>query len=79
LGKRPISTWFIDCADSIIQHRLATRMKLGQKRSKTGSPVDHTAVFIRSQADMIIANNGSLEELRWRIDDTLFAAITLQA
>ncbi len=76
-GKRPIVTWFVDCSDSIIQHRLLTRMKLGNKRIKTESPVDHTALSIRHNADNIIPNNESLEELRWRVDDTLFSATTL--
>jgi histidinol phosphatase-like PHP family hydrolase/predicted nuclease with RNAse H fold/dephospho-CoA kinase len=78
LGKRPVLTWFVDCFDSIIQQRLAARMKMGEKGPKTSSPVDHTAPFIRSRADTIIGNNGSLEELRWRIDDTLFAALKLE-
>ncbi len=76
-GKRPIVTWFVDCSDSIIQHRLLTKTKLGNKRIKTESPVDHTALSIRHNADNIIPNNESLEELRWRVDDTLFAATTL--
>lgn len=79
LRKRLVLTWFIDCADSIIQQRLAIRMKLGQKRPGTGSPVDHTAPSIRSHANHAIPNNGSLEELRWKVDDALFAVTSLQA
>src|SRR5258708_1588322 len=73
LGSRPVLTWFVDCNEAIIQHRLAAKMKLGDKRPKTGSPVDHTALSIRQTADNVISNDGSLEELRWRVDDTLFA------
>lgn len=72
LGARPVVTWFVDCNDTIIQHRLATRARIGDKKSKTGSPVDHTAQSIRHQSDNIVSNNDSLEDLRWRIDDTLF-------
>ena len=77
LGKRPVVTWFVDCNDSIIKHRLITRTKMGDKKLKTGSPVDHTAPAIRQHADRIIPNNESLEELRWRIDDALFASIII--
>ena len=77
LVKRRIITWFVECSDVVLQHRLATKTKLGDKRVKSGSPVDHTASAIRYQADSIIPNNGSLEELRWRVDDTLFNATTL--
>jgi len=78
-GMKPILTWFVDCNDSIIQERLITKSKLGDKRSKTGSPVDRTASSIRHTADEVISNNGSLEELRWRVDDALFAATILCA
>lgn len=78
LGKRKALIWFIDCTDSIIQQRLEVRKKIGQKRSATSSPVDHTAALIRNRADTVITNNGSLEELRWRVDDALFAATSLQ-
>ena len=78
LGERPLVTWFVDCNDSIIKHRLITRTKMGDKKLKTGSPVDHTAPVIRQQADRIIPNNESLEELRWRIDDALFASLIIR-
>jgi histidinol phosphatase-like PHP family hydrolase/predicted nuclease with RNAse H fold/dephospho-CoA kinase len=77
VGSRPILTWFVDCTDSIIRQRLAGKKKLGEERARNGSPVDHTASTIRREADSIIPNSGSLEELRWRIDDTLFAVLTL--
>jgi histidinol phosphatase-like PHP family hydrolase/predicted nuclease with RNAse H fold/dephospho-CoA kinase len=77
LAARPVVTWFVDSSDSIIQHRLAAKRKLDEQRLRSGSPVDHTAPIIRREADNIISNNGSLEDLRWRVDDTLFAATTL--
>jgi dephospho-CoA kinase len=77
LGKRPVVTWFVDCNDSIIQHRLVSRSKSGDKKIKTGSPVDHTALSIHHEADNTIPNNDSLEDLRWRVDDTLFGALNL--
>jgi histidinol phosphatase-like PHP family hydrolase/predicted nuclease with RNAse H fold/dephospho-CoA kinase len=79
LGDRAVLTWYVDCDDSIIRQRLATRTKLGQVRFKTGSPVDRTAGSVRREADAVIPNNGSLEALRWRVDDTLFESMTLSA
>lgn len=78
LGRRPVITWFVDCDDSVIQRRLATKTKFGNNRIKSGSPVDRTAPSIRHEANDIISNNGSLEELRWFVDDVLFASLTLR-
>jgi histidinol phosphatase-like PHP family hydrolase/predicted nuclease with RNAse H fold/dephospho-CoA kinase len=78
LGGRPVLTWFVDSTDAVIRQRLAAKHKLGEQRIKSASPVDHTALAIRREADQIVSNNGSLEELRWRIEDKLFAAIILQ-
>ena len=77
LVKKRIVTWFVECTDVVLQHRLATKSKLGDKRVKSGSPVDDTASAIRYQADSIIPNNESLEELRWQVDDTLFGLLNL--
>jgi len=78
LGGRPTVTWFVDCNESTIQHRLTTRTKFGEKQVRSGSPVDHTALSIRREAQAIIPNNGSLEELRWHIEDTLFSIMRLR-
>ena len=78
LGKRPVLTWFVECSDIIIQHRLLTRFRIGAKNSNAGSPVDHKAPSLRHQADCVIPNNDSLEELRWRVDDALLSRMTLR-
>jgi dephospho-CoA kinase len=75
--RRPIFIWSIDCPDPIIKNRLATRGKLGERVSKSGSPVDRTAAMIREHSDKVIVNAGPLEELRSRIDDALFETIQL--
>jgi histidinol phosphatase-like PHP family hydrolase/predicted nuclease with RNAse H fold/dephospho-CoA kinase len=75
--RRPVVRWFVDCDDSIIRHRLATRGKLAEKRLTIPSPVDQSALLVRHVADTVIFNNGSLEELRWHVDDALFAMTTL--
>lgn len=70
-------TWFIECNDAVIRERLAKRTKFGQKRPAGPSPVDRTAPLIQRRADDLIPNSGSLEELRWRLDDALFATMSL--
>jgi histidinol phosphatase-like PHP family hydrolase/predicted nuclease with RNAse H fold/dephospho-CoA kinase len=77
VSECPVLIWFIDCSDSLIQNRLAERSKLGVKRSRLASPVDRTAALIRREADEVISNSGSLEELRWHIDDVLFSTLQL--
>jgi histidinol phosphatase-like PHP family hydrolase/predicted nuclease with RNAse H fold/dephospho-CoA kinase len=77
LGIRAFRTWFVDCNDSIIKQRLDAKTKFGDKRIQTGSPVDHTALTIRHEADAVIPNNGSLEDLRWAVDNTLFSILDL--
>jgi histidinol phosphatase-like PHP family hydrolase/predicted nuclease with RNAse H fold/dephospho-CoA kinase len=76
--RRPILTWSIDCPDPLIQSRLATRAKLGSRIVKSDSPVDRTVPTVRQHSDMIIPNAGSLEELRWRVDDALFEILQLE-
>ena len=78
LGGRPTMIWFIDCNDSIIQHRLASKTKSGERRLKSGSFVDQTAPIIRKSADAVVPNTGTLEDLRWKIDDTLFAILKIR-
>jgi len=77
LGDRSLMIWFVDCSDSIIRDRLAKKTKLAEKRPLNGSPVDRTATSIRNAADHLIPNSGSLEDLRWQIDDTLFSITDL--
>lgn len=79
LGNRRLIVWFVDCSDSMIRDRLVKKTKLGEKRSMTGSPVDRTAPQIRAAADHIIPNSGSLEDLRWQVDDMLFSIVNLSS
>jgi hypothetical protein len=78
LDNRPVLTWFVDCNDAVIQSRMAKNSKLGEKRIGAGSPVDRTASAIRKDADQVIPNSGTLEELRWCVDDTLFSITNLR-
>ena len=76
LPTRPLITWFVDCSDATIRDRLAKKTKLGEKRPTSASPVDRTAAFIRGDADYLISNSGTLEDLRWQVDDLLFGMIS---
>jgi predicted nuclease with RNAse H fold/dephospho-CoA kinase len=77
--SKPVITWFVDCADSVIEQRLATRAKLGQKKALMKPAIDEKAAIVRESADHTIQNNGSLEELRWKIDDTLFSILSIHS
>lgn len=77
MGSRPVIAWFVDCNESVIRQRLAEKSKMGEMRLKTSSPVDRTAHTIRNSANEVIPNSGSLEELRWRIDDALFRIVRI--
>ncbi len=75
VGNRPVMIWYIDCNDATRQQRISTKSKLGAKRPSGISSVDRMAPLLRERATNVIPNNGSLEELRWRVDDTLLDAI----
>lgn len=77
LYGRPLFIWFVDCEEVVIRRRLFNRNKLGQRRILETTPVDRTAGTIRRAAQHVLANNGSLEELRWLIDDVLFGLIQI--
>lgn len=77
LDGRPLVTWFVDCSEAVIQSRLNDRTNGNHGKPGGKSPVDQTADLLRSWADVILANSGSLEELRWKVDDELFAFLRL--
>jgi histidinol phosphatase-like PHP family hydrolase/predicted nuclease with RNAse H fold/dephospho-CoA kinase len=79
LSSRPVLIWFVDCPEGIMRLRLARKRKGTERRIPFGSPVDRTAPALHRRADRIIPNAGSLEELRWILDDALFATFTLLA
>jgi histidinol phosphatase-like PHP family hydrolase/predicted nuclease with RNAse H fold/dephospho-CoA kinase len=78
LQHRGKMIWFVDCNESVLRSRLLHRSKLGAKVKPGQSPVDHTATLIRTSADAIIENSGSLEDLRWKIDNELFDRIEVE-
>jgi histidinol phosphatase-like PHP family hydrolase/predicted nuclease with RNAse H fold/dephospho-CoA kinase len=75
--NRPIYTWLIDCSDAMINNRLVEKSKIP---SFKGRPIRHgidqkVSVF-RDGCDCTIVNMGTLEDLRWKIDDALFEVIS---
>jgi len=76
-SSRPTLTWCIDCNDSVIEQRLIARSQFGQKSIRATASIDHKVHTILENADCVIANNGSLEELRWKIDDALFSILSI--
>jgi histidinol phosphatase-like PHP family hydrolase/predicted nuclease with RNAse H fold/dephospho-CoA kinase len=77
LDHRPVLIWFVECEGALMASRLAKRAKPWEDRGTRGSPVDRTSSMLRHAADSVVSNNGSLEDLRWQVDDTLFARLGL--
>jgi dephospho-CoA kinase len=77
VANKPVFIWFVDSAESTIRQRLADKSKLGEARLKTASPVDRTATTVHNRSNETIQNFGSLEDLRWNIDDALFRGLRL--
>jgi histidinol phosphatase-like PHP family hydrolase/predicted nuclease with RNAse H fold/dephospho-CoA kinase len=75
--KRPIYIWFVDSTDSIISSRLAEKAKIPSFKGRpTMHPIDQKVSVFREHADYALLNTGTLEDLRWRIDDTLFQMVS---
>ena len=77
-NTRPTFLWFIDSPDQAINNRLLEKSKIPsfQRRSMV-YPIDQKTGAIRKCCDQSVSNIGTLEELRWNIDDRLFELIEL--
>ena len=71
--------WFIHSGESQIMQRLESRMKQGAKRSLLRPAIDNRSEQLQRRADDVLPNNSSLEALRWKVDDTLFKSLSLNA
>ncbi len=78
LHGRQMLIWFIESSDAIIQERLRVRAKNNPRKVALKSPVDKTANSLRSKSNLILPNSGTLEELRWKVDDELFSLMQIQ-
>jgi predicted nuclease with RNAse H fold/dephospho-CoA kinase len=71
--KREIHIWYIDCNDSLISNRLSEKSKIRGYRGRcVAHSIDQNIGNVRKRCDRVIANIGTLEDLRWKIDDSLF-------
>jgi dephospho-CoA kinase len=77
LNDRQVVIWFVDASDAAIQERLRERAKNNPKKVAAGSPVDRTANLLRSRCDVILPNFGTLEDLRWKVDDEFFSLLQI--
>jgi len=76
--NRPSILWFIDAQESIIQMRLKQRAIQTSRSPKPASGIDQMTTILKSAAHLSLRNDASLEDLRWRVDDTLFEAVHLE-
>jgi histidinol phosphatase-like PHP family hydrolase/predicted nuclease with RNAse H fold/dephospho-CoA kinase len=74
---RPLYIWFIDCDESIASNRLLEKSKLPSfNRRPLVNRIDQNISALRIRCDFLIPNTGTLEDLRWRIDDALFEIVS---
>jgi predicted nuclease with RNAse H fold/dephospho-CoA kinase len=75
--KRPIYIWFIECADSLINNRLAEKSKVSSFKGRSATyPIDQNIATLREHSDFVLLNASTLEDLRWKIDDALFSILS---
>jgi histidinol phosphatase-like PHP family hydrolase/predicted nuclease with RNAse H fold/dephospho-CoA kinase len=77
LRSRVVETWFVDATDSRRIQRLGERQSAGGSMIVVDSRIDQKVNLIRAHADKVIPNVGTLEELRWKIDDALFESVQI--
>jgi histidinol phosphatase-like PHP family hydrolase/predicted nuclease with RNAse H fold/dephospho-CoA kinase len=69
--------WYVDAPDSAIRNRLEQRLKKGNRPVGNENRIDQKASILKSNANFLLKNESSLEDLRWRVDDALFEMILL--
>ena len=70
--------WFVDAPDAMIQSRLANRQRFSKPSQDATGRIDQKTSVLRAAAHHCFRNDASLEDLRWSVDDTLFAALDLR-
>jgi histidinol phosphatase-like PHP family hydrolase/predicted nuclease with RNAse H fold/dephospho-CoA kinase len=76
--RRPVVTWFIDSSVHLTAQRLSKRAKEDGKNASQPTPVDRGVSSLRGAADLFLPNYGTLEELRWRVEDALWSISELR-
>jgi histidinol phosphatase-like PHP family hydrolase/predicted nuclease with RNAse H fold/dephospho-CoA kinase len=70
--------WFVDAPEAAIRNRLEQRQKNGKRSLGNENRIDQKANILNNNAHFCIKNESSLEDLRWKVDDTLFEMIQLE-
>ena len=76
-GNEP-KLWYVDAPESAIRNRLVARQKKGGRPIGNENRIDQKASILKSNANVCLKNESSLEDLRWRVDDALFEIIQLK-
>jgi dephospho-CoA kinase len=76
-GNEP-KLWYVDAPESAIRNRLVARQKKGGHPISNENRIDQKANILKSNANVCLKNESSLEDLRWRVDDALFETIQLE-
>lgn len=74
LNRAPL-LWFVDAPDTLIQNRLAQRNRPAKPSPRATDRIDQNMKTLRALAHHRLSNDGSLEELRWRVDDAMFSLL----
>src|SRR5260370_8720596 len=75
LKERSIKLWYGDANEGRVFQRLKDRGTESSLSLK--SAIDKKLGALHQTSDFVISNNGTLEELRWRVDDVLFASVAV--
>ena len=77
IGNRPRVIWYIECGDLLIRQRRFARTKLPIQNTDEKSIIDSRVPALLEIADRVVPNDSSLDNLRWEIDDALFATLEI--
>ena len=75
--NRPVYTWYLTAKESLSKKRIEERAKKDSTRTIGKAKLDRTVHEADFEISSVIENNGSLEDLRWQIDDVLFSAVKI--
>jgi len=73
--KKKLIIWYVNCSDNIRRMNLLKRNNGKPKEISTYNNIDQRVENVRSIADACIFNTGTLENLKWKVDDILFNKI----
>jgi histidinol phosphatase-like PHP family hydrolase/predicted nuclease with RNAse H fold/dephospho-CoA kinase len=78
LGDRAIQIWYLDTGEQRLAQRLRERVSGLGVAPSADNRIDQKTSVLRDRADAVISNNAGLEDLRWSVDNALFALTRLQ-